>query len=145
MVRSLILSVCLVAATIALERTSRAEEVPVRKPLSLLPMDLNSWHGTSAGDFTPEIVGILGVDEYVNRVYTRSAESVGLYVGFYRSQRQGDSIHSPLNCLPGAGWEPVSIGRLAIPLQNDASGARPGPASVPASIEVNRHIVQKGA
>ena len=35
-------------------------------------------------------------------------------MGYYGSQRQGDTIHSPLNCLPGAGWEPVSEGRLQI-------------------------------
>ena len=25
-------------------------------------------------------------------------------------------MHSPLNCLPGAGWLPMSSGRLAIPV-----------------------------
>jgi EpsI family protein len=30
-----------------------------------------------------------------------------VYVGYYDEQRQGKTIHSPRNCLPGAGWDPV--------------------------------------
>ena len=52
----------------------------------------------------------------------------------YGSQRQGDTIHSPLNCLPGAGWEPLSEGRTTI-----ANAGGPG-----VDIEVNRYVVQKG-
>ena len=54
---------------------------------------------------------MLGVDDYLSRAYYRADGAVvGLYMGYYGSQRQGDTIHSPLNCLPGAGWEPVSRG-----------------------------------
>jgi EpsI family protein len=28
-------------------------------------------------------------------------------VGYYPSQTQGRTIHSPKNCLPGSGWEPL--------------------------------------
>jgi EpsI family protein len=35
-------------------------------------------------------------------------------VGYYGNQRSGDSIHSPQNCLPGAGWLPVSSGPARI-------------------------------
>ncbi len=31
-----------------------------------------------------------------------------LYVGYYPEQMQGSTIHSPRNCLPGAGWEPLA-------------------------------------
>jgi EpsI family protein len=55
-------------------------------------------------------------------------------MGFYGSQRQGDTIHSPLNCLPGAGWEAVSEGRLTI-ANVDGAGR---------DITVNRYVVQKG-
>ena len=83
----------------------------------------------------PEILQVLGVDDYLSRAYYRpDGRGVGLYAGFYKSQRQGDTIHSPLNCLPGAGWEPLSQTRLRIA---DAGG--PG-----AGIEVNRYVVQKG-
>jgi len=40
---------------------------------------------------------------------------VNLYIGYWESQRQGDTIHSPLNCLPGAGWEPLSQTIISVP------------------------------
>src|SRR5262249_56921951 len=46
----------------------------------------------------------------VNRTYESRGESpVGLYVAYYAQQRPGVSIHSPLHCLPGNGWEPVDV------------------------------------
>jgi EpsI family protein len=29
---------------------------------------------------------------------------IGLFIGYFPTQRTGQSIHSPQNCLPGAGW-----------------------------------------
>src|SRR5262249_52116959 len=55
---------------------------------------------------------------------------VGLYIGYYMSQRQGDTMHSPMNCLPGSGWQPISGGRMTIEM-----GGQPR--------EVNRYIVEK--
>ena len=58
---------------------------------------------------------VAGMDQYVNRVYKRDTLQVfGLYVGYYTYQTQGKSIHSPRNCLPGAGWEPVETATLPI-------------------------------
>jgi EpsI family protein len=83
-----------------------------------------------------KILKILGVDDYLNRAYFRPDRSAaGLYVGYYKSQRQGDAIHSPQNCLPGAGWEPTSSAYLAIPV------AVGGESS---TISVNRYVIQKG-
>jgi len=58
---------------------------------------------------------VAGMDEYVNRVYKRDSMQVfSLYVGYYTYQTQGKSIHSPRNCLPGAGWEPVESATMPI-------------------------------
>ena len=56
-----------------------------------------------------------------------------------QTQRQGDTIHSPLNCLPGSGWEPVSKRALDI----DVSEAAPA-ASASRRITINRYVVQNG-
>jgi EpsI family protein len=76
-------------------------------------------------------MSVLGVDDYIHRRYAAGASFADLYVGYYRSQRQGDSIHSPQNCLPGAGWYPVSNERISL----DVGGGR--------SIPVNRYVIQK--
>ena len=136
--RTLTLLVCLLASAGLVARADRAEPVPIRQPLAQLPMNIGEWQGLQQQPFTKEILAILGVDDYLVRAYLRPDRSgVGLYVGYYKSQRQGDSIHSPLNCLPGAGWEPVSKSflQLEVPSRID------GPTR---TIEVNRDVVQKG-
>jgi EpsI family protein len=46
-------------------------------------------------------------------------------------------MHSPLNCLPGAGWLPVERGRAVLPVRS----APDGPMR---RIEVNQFVIQKG-
>jgi len=54
---------------------------------------------------------VAGMNNYLLRFF--GADSVrydfSVYVGYYEEQVQGRSIHSPKNCLPGAGWEPISV------------------------------------
>lgn len=58
---------------------------------------------------------VAGMDQFVNRVYKKDTMPVfSLYVGYYTYQTQGKSIHSPRNCLPGAGWEPVESAMVPI-------------------------------
>ena len=143
--RMLVLSGCLVVSAAWLEHATKSEATPLRAPLADFPMNLTSWKGQNAGDFEPKILAVLGVSEYLNRVYATGAGApdVGLYVGYYKSQRQGESMHSPMNCLPGSGWQPVANGRMTIPVQAE-SAALAGPPPRASSIEVNRYIVQKG-
>jgi EpsI family protein len=132
--RLLIVTACFVVAMGFASRAARPEIVPLREPLRTLPFELGEWRGQDAKPFADDIVAVLGVDEYVSRWYATNDERlVSLYVGYYQSQRQGDSIHSPMNCLPGAGWQPVETGRTTIPI---AGRAEP--------IAVNRVVIQKG-
>jgi EpsI family protein len=61
-----------------------------------------------------------GFTSYLNRVYFDSLpdgterEVYGVFVGFFDSQQQGKTIHSPKNCLPGGGWEPMSSSRIEL-------------------------------
>jgi EpsI family protein len=46
------------------------------------------------------------MSDYVARLYYRDTTiAFTTYVGYYDRQTQGKTIHSPRNCLPGAGWE----------------------------------------
>jgi EpsI family protein len=101
-------------------------------------MTIDQWSGRRDADLTPEVLAILGVDDYITRTYRRAGSPpVGLYIGYHTSQRQGDTIHSPLNCLPGAGWEPIEVGRKIIPV-------RSGDVTSPRDIDVNRVVIGKG-
>jgi len=57
------------------------------------------------------------VDDHLNRQYSSQGRELGLYVGYYQSQRQGESLHSPLFCLPGTGWQPVVTRDTTLPLE----------------------------
>lgn len=137
--RALILAALFVATWLVLAQASRAEPTPVRQSLAELPMAVGEWQGRAERDFAPAIVKVLGVDDYANRSYFGAdGRRLGLYVGYHSSQRQGDTIHSPLNCLPGAGWIPVQQSRTTMSVDSDAaSGAR-------REIEVNRVVIEKG-
>jgi EpsI family protein len=133
--RALALVVCLVAATVFLANARRSERPVERLMFKHFPMTIDSWRAVEDPPIEEDVLKVLGVDDYLSRAYYKpDGAAVGLYIGFYGSQRQGDTIHSPLNCLPGAGWAPVSTGRLRIA---DARG--PGQ-----DMEVNRYVVQKG-
>jgi EpsI family protein len=122
----------LLAGIAFLHGVSHGEPVPLRQPLEQLPMAMDDWRGRD-DPLEGRIVRALGVSDYLNRAYTNgNGQRVDLYIGYYQSQRTGESIHSPKNCLPGAGWEPVRAGHLTIPMT----------ASPP--IIVNDYLVEKG-
>jgi EpsI family protein len=132
-----IVTACLVLTGLYLARTTRAEPVAPREPLNACPLQINDWNGRRAADLDEKTLAVLGVDDYINRLYLNGGGAlVSLYVGYYGSQRQGDTIHSPLNCLPGAGWLPVRQGRINIGVANGAGKKR--------DIEVNRLVIEKG-
>jgi EpsI family protein len=138
LIRSLVVAACMLAATAYLSRTSRAETLPPREPLATVPMQIDQWKGRREPDFTPEVIAVAGVDDYITRTYFTDDSAIGLYVGYYASQRQGDTVHSPLNCLPGSGWLPMEVGRATINVSETVGG----PATRP--IEVNRVVIAKG-
>ena len=130
--RAGVLAAVIVAVGVYGSRVAGSERAVSREPLASLPIELGAWHAAGDLPIDDESLGVLGVDDYVNRVYQRpSTAPVSLYIGYYASQRQGDTIHSPQNCLPGAGWQAVENGRTTLDL-----GGR--------SLVVNRYMVQKG-
>jgi len=142
-VRAAVLCLMLGATTIVLANARKTETRVARTAFDAFPMTLADWRATIDPPMEPEVLKVLGVDDYLSRIYYKpSGAAVGLYMGYYGSQRQGDTIHSPLNCLPGAGWEPVSEGRKTIVNANPSTSLGAGGAG--RDITVNRYIVQKG-
>jgi len=105
--------------------------MPLRAPLaSAVPKTIG---GYSSQDLTidPEEKRVAGVSDYLLRVFRQDSAGIfSVYVGFYEEQGQGRSIHSPKNCLPGAGWEPVEAGTATFP------------AGV-SQVTVNRYVIEK--
>jgi EpsI family protein len=81
-------------------------------------------------------VRVAGVTDYLMRSYvpadTTSGETgFSVYVGYYDSQMQGKTIHSPKNCLPGAGWEALASTKVHL----ETAGGR---------VRVNQYLLQNG-
>src|SRR5690606_38415994 len=95
--RLLVLSLCLLGAAALGDRAMRPELTPLREPLHAMPLTVAEWAGQDAAPFAPNVLAQLGVDEYLNRVYVAGDYPLSLYIGYYQSQRAGDTIHSPQN------------------------------------------------
>jgi EpsI family protein len=136
------------AATIALivlggglyaTRAQGPDYAVTRPPLAQFPCEVEAWRCAGDTPLDPRVIELLGFDDYVNRTYLApappaslaEAQPIGLYVAYYASQRQGEAIHSPQNCLPGTGWQPIFSERTTI----DAGGA---------TLPVNKYVVEKG-
>ena len=133
MVLRTITATALIVATGIYARGAAAPERPLpRAPLTGLPQTIGGWHGHDEPAAAEDAVGELGVDDYLHRQYVgTNAPPIGLYVGYYASQRQGSTIHSPQHCLPGTGWHPVFRDRAQVHTAIEA-------------VPVNRLIIQKG-
>ncbi|GGG69986.1 exosortase C-terminal domain/associated protein EpsI [Edaphobacter dinghuensis] len=93
------------------------DRVPFSQPLSQMPETIGQWTGQDL-PIADDVLAILGKGDFLNRVYTSSLPiqigqdstpvgsnlPIGLFIGYFPTQRTGQSIHSPQNCLPGAGW-----------------------------------------
>jgi EpsI family protein len=134
--RVLILTVCFLTASAYIVKASKTEAVPIRESLSGLPMQIGEWRGSDV-PLDDRVLSILGVDDYLSRAYVSKTANLGIYVGFYQTQRQGSAIHSPMNCLPGAGWNPVNREYINVPLSSS------GPLS-DHQIRINRILIEKG-
>ncbi len=143
----------LTVTAVFLQTRSRSEVFPPRQPLSSLPHELANWVGTDV-TLPKDTLEILGPGDFLLRLYryvsprndspgNRSGDVsaevawashpyVDLFVAYFPSQRAGDTIHSPRNCLPGAGWSPLESKRITISV--------PGRAPFPA----NRYVIGKG-
>jgi EpsI family protein len=101
----------LLGATAGLAHLSHGESTPPAMPMSEFPTKVGPWAMVIQWPLDKETIDLLGVTDYLNRGYWEPGMEktlLGLYVGYFRSQRTGSTIHSPKNCLPGAGWNPTT-------------------------------------
>ena len=133
-IRFWLLLVVLIASGGIINAWERAGEARVsRRPLKEFPPQVGSWR--QQGDdvhFDEETQKVLRADDYVSRNFESDGRIASLYVGYYATQRNGATYHSPLNCLPGSGWVMSDGGRITI-----------APAVGPA-FEANRYVIQNG-
>src|SRR2546421_266546 len=133
--RFVVLFVLLLAGGSAVNAWGYLGEARVeRKELKDFPRKVGAWE-QSGGDeqFDKQTLAVLRASDYLLRNY-RSADGrvVNFYVGYYASQRDGATYHSPLNCLPGAGWVMNEPGKITITPEGKAP------------FIANRYLIQNG-
>jgi len=115
---------------LALQQIRAQDAMPLRQPLASVPATLLDLPGQDI-PISPEEQRAAGMDSYILRYYAKpdSTAAYSVYVGYYELQTQGRSIHSPKNCLPGAGWEALSAGTAKVSTRGGA-------------VTVNRYVLE---
>ena len=131
------LTTCLLLAGVALFLRARHgdELMPPRQQFASFPYRLGAWVGSDV-NVDPDMLQVLGQGDFLTRDYRIPSDDdpgIDLFVAYFPTQRAGDTIHSPKNCLPSAGWMPVDSSRIEI----DLPGMRPFLA--------NRYVIAKGS
>ncbi len=90
---------CLLLFGVQLQRPIRLQQ-----PLSAMPLVVAGYNGVDRV-ISKEEQAVAGMSDYIFRVFNTDSSLFTVYVGYYESQTTGQTIHSPKNCLPGAGWE----------------------------------------
>ena len=125
------LSGVLLAGVIVIDASVPAEQLPPRSPLSTLSENIGRWRFAGDVVIDDDSLRVLNANDYVSRSYASPEGTADLFIAYYGSQRQGETMHSPLNCLPATGWEQVTAQEISI----DAR---------PAAVAANRLVIQKG-
>jgi EpsI family protein len=90
-------------------QVSQRELLPARQPLSALPSQIDDWT-SKENPLDQDTREILGHGEFLWRIYSDAGEQqpdIDLFVAYYPTQKFGDTPHTPLHCLVGAGFIPI--------------------------------------
>jgi EpsI family protein len=125
--------VLLGATALLLRARNNSEIIPVHQPLQSFPQAFDGWSSTDV-PLTKDVLDVLGPGDFLTREYKHDLNrpAVGLFIAYFPSQRSGDTIHSPKNCLPSAGWVPLRSDRVALSL----------PGKTP--FQANRYVIALG-
>lgn len=96
----------LAATAMLLYARGDTDRIPPSEPLAQMPGGIGDWIGRDV-PIDQEALDVLGAGDFLSRVYLQPGmrKPIGLFIGYFPTQRTGATMHSPKNCLPGAGWE----------------------------------------
>jgi EpsI family protein len=114
----------------------RPEKIGPVGPLDQFPRQVPGWTMYQESKVEPEVQDVLKADDLLSRMYVNDRRNQGayLFIAFFKTQREGQSPHSPKNCLPGSGFEPIEPPRQ-VPIQ---VAGRDEP------IQVNHYLTARG-
>jgi EpsI family protein len=128
-----ILTLVLVVQAALFYTASHGEGTPLPLPLSGMPARVGDWKLAQEGVVDDETKAVLRADDLLTRWYVGPEGGANLFIAYFKTQRAGQSPHSPKNCLPGAGFQPVAneSGRIDVAVDGG-------------SIHINKYVVAQG-
>jgi EpsI family protein len=131
-VRFITAIVLLIATAGFLQAHKHGEVIPQFEKFSSFPMNVGTWEGRDV-PMDARVLEVLGPGEFLSRIYSTGQQPwMDFFIAYFPSQKTGDAVHSPKNCLPGAGWAPTESGFREI----DVNGI--------GRITVNRYVIARG-
>src|SRR4051812_45187225 len=130
-------SLGLLAAVLAIQAAffysaSHGDATQLVAPLAAFPTTLGAFQLAQEGVVEPETLEVLRADDTLVRWYKSPEDGIAsLFIAYFKTQRNGQSPHSPKNCLPGSGWQPSESGKIDVPADGE-------------TIHVNRYLVARG-
>lgn len=105
-----------------------------RKELKDFPQTVGPWQKTGTDQTLDDAtMKVLRASDYLLRDFRKpDGQIANLYVGYYATQSNGATYHSPLNCLPGSGWVLSQPGKATITLPDGSS------------FVANKYVIQNG-
>jgi EpsI family protein len=127
------LTLVVVAQAVFFYSASHGESTPLPLPLKAFPTQLGNWKLYQEGVVDDETEAVLKADDTLTRDYTSPEGGANLFIAYFKTQRTGQSPHSPKNCLPGAGFQPIEgeSGHVDVPVTGG-------------TITINKYVVAQG-
>ena len=130
---ALVLSCVLIGQIAIMQGYTREEDVPTVPSLREIPTQFPDWELLQEGVIEEAVLDVLRADEAMTRYYHDNRGYVSLFVAYFKTQRTGQTPHSPKNCLPGGGWTPTESGEVDVDIP-----------ALGRTIRVNKYLVSKG-
>jgi len=132
----MVVSIIILLATtiLSFSLSTRIESTIERKLFTNFPDKFGQWTGVSKA-IKSIYLDELKLSDYLMVDYkNKEGNRVNLYSAYYKSQRTGESAHSPRTCMPGGGWRIQELN--TIQLDNIRVNNKP--------LTVNRTLIQHG-
>lgn len=133
-IRIIFLSILFLLCALFVYAFDKDSETPIAKPLQEVPQQIGGWQAISTQSMGEKVESALGVDDYILRNYRNDhGVQINLYVSYFTYTDRTKGYHSPLNCMPGSGWNIAETNPVSL--------------SLPAADQkatVNQLILQKG-
>lgn len=119
----------LAGALVVLRTADQQRPAALQSSLESIGTTIAGWTMTRSEQLGSRPLEVLRPTSYLVRTYAKNGFQLGVFIAYYASQRAGEAMHSPKNCLPGGGWMILKQGSISVPFRNG-------------SVAINRFTIQ---